>query len=77
MQLMDGYWYMLPDGFPVIARRVRYSEVWHLVGANDCPLYVVKHGEFHYFTAHSSSVTNDPAPCDLTLEDLVPLQQDK
>ena len=77
MQLMDGYWYMLPDGFPVIARRVRYSEVWHLVGANDYPLYVVKHGEFHYFTTQSSYDTDVQTLCDLTLEDLVPLQHDK
>jgi hypothetical protein len=71
--LVDGYWYQLPDGFLVRARRVGYSNSWRLEAADGTAIYKVTAGQFRQIIYSHRKATYVETLCDLTLEDLQPL----
>jgi hypothetical protein len=68
MQLMNGIWYVLPDGTRVQAHDT--GGAWRLDSASGEPLYIVTREGFSRYVRDGKGY--QPSPCDLTIADVQP-----
>jgi hypothetical protein len=71
MQLMNGIWYLLPDGTRVQAHDIGGS--WRLDSASGEPLYIVHRRGINRFIRDGKGY--QPSQCDLTIDDIRPDSQ--